>query len=100
MNGGFDVKSLLSFEKLIAPTVIKIVYFLGLAGITLVSVIGFLSSFGMMQLSLSLGLWQMVISIFGFAFGILIWRIVTEIYTVFFGIYDRLGEIRDRLPPR
>ena len=34
------------------------------------------------------------------AFGALVWRIVIEIYMVIFSINDRLGEIRDRLPPK
>jgi len=39
----------------------------------------------------------MLLALFGGGFGLLMWRVVIEMYQVFFGIYDRLGDIRESL---
>jgi hypothetical protein len=54
----------------------------------------------MMGYSAATGLGMLLLSIIGLAFGVLIWRIVIEIYMVIFSINERLGAIRDRLPPQ
>ncbi|MGH6787835.1 MAG: DUF4282 domain-containing protein [Novosphingobium sp.] len=97
MDKNFAVSDLTSFDKLIAPKVLKIVYWIGLAGIAVACLLSFVGALGMLQYSASMALGTMLFSVLGFAFGVLFWRILIEIYMVFFGIYDRLGEIKATL---
>ena len=39
----------------------------------------------------------MALAVIGTALGALVWRVVCELWMLGFNIYDRLGEIRDRL---
>lgn len=93
----FSVSDLTSFEKLIAPKILKIVYWLGLIGIGVMALITLLGALKAMEYSFATGLGTMLLAIIGFGFGILMWRVLIEIYTVFFGIYERLGDIREGL---
>ncbi len=97
MDKNFSIADLANFEKLVAPKVLKVIYWLGLVGITLACLISFIGGLGVMQYSVATGLGTMLISIIAFAFGVLLWRVVIEMYTVFFGIYERLGDIRNSL---
>ncbi|GEQ99961.1 hypothetical protein JCM17845_05850 [Iodidimonas gelatinilytica] len=99
MSHDIDLKTFLSFDQMIAPTVIKVVYWIGLAFISLGSLITFFTSFVVMGHNVGAGFGQMLLSVIGFVLGVLFWRIIMEIYIVFFSIHDRLSEIRDRLPP-
>ena len=100
MSQKFAVNDLLNFEKLIAPTIIKIVYFIGLALIALGVAFSVFGGLAMMSYSFATGLGSVVVAVLGGALGVLMWRILMEVYITFFGIYDRLGEVRDRLPPK
>jgi hypothetical protein len=81
----------LSFDKLIAPTLITIFYWIGIAGV----VLGCLASgVGMMSFNAGTGLLTIIV---GIPLGIVLWRFITEVYMVIFGIYTRLGEIKDAL---
>jgi Domain of unknown function (DUF4282) len=97
MDKNFTLSDLTSFDKLIAPKVLKIVYWLGLAGIGVMALISLIGALAMMQYSASTALGTMLLSLIGLAFGVLFWRIMIEVYMVFFGIYERLGEIKDGL---
>jgi len=99
MNG-FEIGDLFKFDKMVAPTVLKIVYWLGLAGIVLWALFALFAAINMMSYSAASGLGRLLLALVGLLFGTLIWRIMIEIYMVIFSINDRLGEIRDRLPPR
>lgn len=85
---------LFHFDKMIAPTIIKIVYWLGLAGFGL-ALIALLLSLATPAGSIT----TMLGGLIAIAFGVLFWRIVMELYSVLFGIYDRLGEVRDHMKP-
>lgn len=97
MNTGFTFADLFNFEKLVAPKVLKIVYFLGLLGIALFVLISLAGALSMLGYNFATGLGMVLLTLVGGAFAALFWRIMIEIYMVFFGIYDRLGEIRDAL---
>ena len=71
----------MSFEKLISPLFIKVLYWFGLAGICVFGLVSSLATFG---LGFILAL-----------FMALFWRIWMEMLIVAFGIHDRLGDIRD-----
>jgi hypothetical protein len=85
---------LTNFEKLIAPTIIKIVYWIGIVGIALFGLIGIGGILFAGESAMNL-LWV----ILGVVFGLLFWRILCELYIVIFGMYERLGAIRDLLRP-
>jgi hypothetical protein len=93
----FSVSDLTSFEKLVAPRLLKIVYWLGLIGIAGMALITMVGALGAMQYSFATGLGTLLLAAIGLGFGVLMWRVLIEIYMVFFGIYERIGEIRDRL---
>lgn len=93
----FQISDLLSFDKVIAPKVMKFVYFVGLIAIALAGVVTFLGSFGAMRLSLAGGLGTMIIAVLGTALAVLLWRVMCELWLLGFNIYERLGEIRDRV---
>lgn len=86
---------LFSFEKLISISLIKIVYWIGLIGGLIAGAVLFISALifqGRVLTALSV--------LIGTVLGLLFWRVVCEAYIVIFGIYDRLGEIRDRTGSR
>ena len=99
MDGKFEISSLFNFDKLVAPTVLKIVYWIGLVGIAVWFLVAVVAAIGLMGYSVGSGLGGILLAFAGLIFGTLLWRVMIEIYTVIFGIHERLGEIRDRLPP-
>lgn len=99
MNG-FEIGDLFKFDRMVAPTVLKIVYWLGLIGIILWSLFALFGAINMMSYSATSGFGMLLLAVVGLLFGTLFWRIIIEIYMVIFSINDRLGEIRDRLPPK
>ena len=93
----FGAKDLLSFDRLLTPSIIKLVYFIGLIAIALSGLgaaFGNLSGYGG-------GFFGFLLSIIGALFGLVLWRVIIESTIVFFGIFERLGEIRDnaKAPP-
>lgn len=85
---------LFGFEKLVTTTVIKIVYWIGI-------VVGILSGLGSFLFALFNGLlFQGLIYLVTAVLGLLMWRVLCELYIVIFGMYDRLGQIRDSLARR
>ncbi len=96
MSNGFNLSDMASFEKLIAPRLLKVVYWIGLAGIAIFALMSLAGSLTMLQYSAATALGTMILSIVGFGFAVLFWRVMIEIYIVLFGIYERLGEIRDK----
>lgn len=95
----FQVNDLLSFDKLIATRVMKLVYAIGMVGIALMGVVTFLGSFSAMRQSFATGVGTMLLAVVGTALGVLLWRVMCELWLLGFNIYDRLGEIRDRTSP-
>lgn len=96
MEKGFNIADMANFEKLIAPRLLKIVYWIGLAGIAIFGLMSLAGSFTMLQYSASTALGGILLTLIGICFAALFWRVMIEIYMVFFGIYERLGEIRDK----
>ena len=82
-----------SFEKLITPTVIKIVYWIGLVVIILASLFSF---FQMISVD---GLYALL-TLVGMVLGLLFWRVFCEGIIVVFNMLARLTEIRDALTGR
>jgi hypothetical protein len=82
-----------SFEKLITPTVIKIVYWVGL----IVILLGGLFSFFQM---ISLDGLTALLTLVGTLIGLLFWRVFCEGVIVAFNMLARMTEIRDALTGR
>jgi hypothetical protein len=91
----FKLGDLVDFDKMIAPKVAKLVYWLGLIVIALAVGSSLLGGLAMMQYSFSGGVGMLLAALFGGSAGTLMWRVFCEAYVVFFGIYDRLAEVRD-----
>lgn len=86
-----SLSDLFDFEKFVAPSLIKFVYWIGLVLIGL-SVIGTLFSGGS-----PIGfVGRLIMAVIGGVAGVLIWRVVCEVWIVMFAINDRLGEIAEK----
>lgn len=97
MNTGFSFGDFFKFDKMIAPMVLKVVYWIGLVGIAIYMLVVIVGGLGMMSFSVGTGLGMILGAFVGGAIGFLFWRVVIELYMTIFGIHDRLGEIRDSL---
>ncbi len=94
--GGFQVNDLWSFDKMIATRLMKLLYFAGLIGIVGFGLVSFLGSFAVIRYNLSAGVGTMLVAAVATALGVLVWRVICELWLLGFNIYERLGEIRDR----
>ncbi len=99
----FRLRDLLGFERLLAPGLLKVIYWIGLVLITLGALRalfwGPMMHAGMMAGAGATGITigRFVGVTIAYVVIVVVWRIVIEGYYAFFGIYTRLGEIRDRL---
>ena len=100
MDERFEIADLFGFQKMIAPRVLKIIYWLGLIGIAIMALISFVGALAMLEYSVSTALGTMLMAVIGLAFGTLLWRVLIEVYTVFFNIHDRVTEIRNLMRDR
>lgn len=79
---------LFGFERLIAPVLIKLIYWIGLVVILIAGVASFINTSGG-------GLGRMLLTMIALLLSLLIWRLVSELWILAFNIYERLVEIRD-----
>jgi hypothetical protein len=89
------LSSLLGFEHLIAPCLIKLIYRLGLLVIAIAGVLSVVDSGGA-----SGGVGRVLLAIGGTLLALLLWRLMSELWILAFNIFQRLGEIRDLLAGR
>ncbi|MBP6011399.1 MAG: DUF4282 domain-containing protein [Alphaproteobacteria bacterium] len=82
---------LFSFDKKIAPTIIKPIYWIGLVLIVLGGIISFFTGFGWLFSSFFYGLWMMITSIIFVIFGVLGLRIAAEICLAVFEIHEKVS---------
>ncbi len=83
-----------SFDKLIATSLIKLLYWIGIVFIVLGVLVGALAGFSQ---GFGNGLVSLIAAPIGGILAIIFWRFLCEIYIVIFGMYDRLGEIQKSL---
>jgi len=88
------------FDKLLGPVLVKIIYYLGLAGIGLAVFFGVVGGLFALPSNLVRALFVILLSPILGAVALVYWRFLCEIFILAFETYERLGEIRDRLPPR
>ncbi|MBU2587106.1 MAG: DUF4282 domain-containing protein [Alphaproteobacteria bacterium] len=93
----FSLGDLFQFEKMVAPVVLKIVYWLGLVGIGIYLLIAIAGGVTMLNRNAAIGLGTILLALVGAVFGVLLWRILIEVYMILFGIHERLGEVRDMM---
>ncbi|HYC67987.1 DUF4282 domain-containing protein [Brevundimonas sp.] len=98
------IKRFWGFDHLIGSVLIKIVYYIGLVLILLFTVMGMLGGglMGMMGLGEGGGGGAIMIilaPILGVVY-LVFWRFICEMWLLMYLMYNRMGEIRDRLPPR
>jgi hypothetical protein len=94
------VSKFLSFDKLMGAALVKIVYFLGLIGICLGVLFGFLGGLGMMGVvGFFPGLMTALLAPVGGIIGICFLRFACELYIVLFRIGDDIAAIRSKDGP-
>ncbi|QLQ13459.1 MAG: DUF4282 domain-containing protein [Brevundimonas sp.] len=86
-----------NFDHLIGNNLIKILYYIGLVAIGIGVLVSMFQSFGAMKYSFGMGMLMLILSLFGGVVGVIFWRFICELYILAYLIYDRMGEIRDRL---
>ncbi len=86
------------FDKLLGPVLVKIIYYLGLAAIALGVFFAMLGGLFMLPNSAIGGLGMLLVAPVVGAVALVYWRFLCEIFILAFETYNRLGEIRDRLP--
>lgn len=89
------LQSLLSFDNLLSSTLVRIVYFLGLAAGVIGCLVQLFAGLTMMRYSFTSGMGLVLLALLGTVLGLLLWRVICESLIVLFAIHDRLGEIRD-----
>lgn len=90
------IQNFLTFDKLIGTSLIKVLYYIGLAGIALYTVVTVLAGLGMMfTQSFGGGLLMVIAALFGLVISLLFWRFICEIYILFFRISDDLRDIKN-----
>lgn len=93
-------KRFLTFDKLIATSLIKILYWIGVAGIALGTILAIFGAFAAFGGGIAQGLGMLIMAPIGGIIALIFWRFICEIYIVVFGMYDRLGNIQDALGAR
>jgi hypothetical protein len=94
----FDINTWLRFDEFITPKVVKFFYFIGLVAVVLIFLFGLVTSLGITGMGFSL--LNLLGSFVFLIIGIIGVRIGSEMVLLAFETFRRLGEIRDRLPPR
>ena len=89
------ISRFLTFDKLIGTTLIKVLYFLGLAGIAIFAIISILGGFAAMRYGLLQGLGAIVLALVGAVVGVVLWRFMCELYLLFFRISDDIRDMKN-----
>ncbi len=99
----FNLKNFLSFEKMITPVIIKILFWIGLAGSAVGSIVVFFTilipavQWGGAGRILGGFLLGLLLGILSFVLGVLITRIYAELLILFFRINETLSDIKSLL---
>jgi membrane protein DedA with SNARE-associated domain len=88
--------SFMNFDKFVAPTLIKIVYWVGIVGIIGAVLFQISGAFQSLQYDAAAALGGVIIALIGGVVGLLVWRVACEVWIVIFSINDRLGQLVDR----
>jgi hypothetical protein len=95
---GDMISRFLSFDKLIGTSLIKVLYWVGLVGIAIFTIISIFGAFGSMRDSFFAGLGGVILAPIIGLISVALWRFMCEIYLLMFRISDDLRDIKnDRL---
>lgn len=93
------LSDLMNFNKFVAPTLIRIVYWIGIVLIVLATLMAVAGGGMMAQYGGYGGGFNLVGALFaliGGAAALLFWRVMCEVWIVIFSINDRLGVLVER----
>ena len=103
-NKGVNVREFLErfwrFDKLMGGSLVKAAYYLGLIGIGLWLVAAIVTAVEVAGYSGDAAAGGLLFKFVIAAVAVVFWRFTCELSLLAFHMFDRLGEIRDRLPPR
>ncbi|RYY25107.1 MAG: DUF4282 domain-containing protein [Sphingomonadales bacterium] len=99
-SAGGIIKRFLSFDDMIGSSLIKFIYYAGLVGVALYTLVLLFAAVRVLDYSPSMFLVGLLSAAFCLIAGTVMWRFTCELWILLFRIFERLGEIRDRLPPR
>ena len=98
-----QIKDLVTFDKMVTPVLIKIIFWIGIVGLLCMTLIYLFAAFavlgnGFMSFPARFGTFiAMIIGlVIGTSVGLLFWRVWCELLIIAFSIHDVLKEIRDR----
>jgi Domain of unknown function (DUF4282) len=89
----------LGFDRMLGPALVKIVYYFGAA--LIVALVGLTLFMGLMAMvagNIGSGIMQALAAPAVGAVALVYWRFICELFMLAFLSYERMGEIRDRLP--
>lgn len=93
------LRRLLSFDVLIGPALVKMVYYLGFIVILVMTGAGMIAAIMALGTgNLGSGVMQLLAAPAVGAVALVYLRFLCELFMLAFMAYERLGEIRDRLP--
>lgn len=105
-SAGFQdlIKRFWGFDHLIGSVLIKIIYYIGLFAILILTVLamfggGLMGSMGGEYGGGGGAVMIILAPIMGVIY-LVFWRFICEMWLLMYLMYNRMGEIRDRLPPR
>jgi hypothetical protein len=95
---GSILQRFLGFERLIGPVLVKVVYYVGAAGIVLVAAVTLLTAvLSFASGHIGPGIMQLIAVPAVAAVVLVYWRFMCELFMLAFLAYQRLGEVRDLL---
>jgi hypothetical protein len=86
-----SVRNVFTLDHIFAIRIIRVVYVIGLIVIVLGGVLAMVGSLSMASDSGGTAVLGAVGAIVGMLLGLLLWRLICELWMVTFGIYERLG---------
>lgn len=89
----------IGFDRLIGPALVKIIYYIAAVGILLAVFAGLMAGVLSLVAGNFGGLVQIIAAPVVGAVALVYWRFLCELFILAFQSFERLGEIRDRLPP-
>lgn len=92
----FELRDLFRWERFIAPSIIKVFYWLAVIISVLFALSGIVSGLAMLMINPFAGLITVIFSILGALVGIIFARISAEFVLIVFRINEHLGAIRNQ----
>ena len=82
------IKNFFSFDSFVTPRIIKILFWLTIAALSIMSLIEIGNGFGMMEYSVSAGFGAILLSIGKFIIGVILTKVTCELTLVLFKIAE------------